>query len=161
MPVIDPKTNFPSDFEPGIYLAVVKGCDEKKSKKNGTPYFNLRLHDDETGELLCWDTAMLDGNGKGIGIAKLKALGFFQSDEPERVDAEDVIGRRAWVRVAWDTYEGKTRLKVETRMEPDFDLGYWPEGEMPPEAADPLAPVSQVPDAGSTKDPVKDLDTPF
>lgn len=123
-----------NDFKPGYHLAEVKKCAEKKSAA-GDPYFNVELYSMGmfgAEGLICFDIIMLDGKGRGLGQAKLKALGF--SDKNSDLAPEDLVGRRAWVKVYHDTYEGKQRLKVESVFEPTFSCGYWPEAS-PPEGA--------------------------
>lgn len=117
---------------PGDYLVRVSQCELKKSKTSGAQLFNVRLVAEQlTGEpTLCFDTIMLEGKGASIGCAKLEALGF---DRDSEMEAADLVGRRAWVRVKLEEYQGKTNLKVATTFEPTFECGYWPEDERPGE----------------------------
>ena len=133
---------------PGLHLVTVEAAEEKRSK-GGDAYFNLRLSTstfEGKTATLCFDILMVQGGGAGIGLAKLKALGFDSAREV--ISPEDIVGRRAWVNVDVDEYEGKKRLKVVTEFNP-FACGYWPE-TAPPDGVDtPIAPLG------------KDEDIPF
>lgn len=139
-------------FLPGVYLAEVANAEEKRSK-SGDAYFNLRLDssslDGET-RCLCYDIVMCQGKGAGIGLAKLKALGF--DSTRDAIEPSDLKGRRVWVNVDWDEYEGKKRLKIVTEFNP-FECGMWAEND-PPEGA-----TSSV--FEPTAEPVNVDDTPF
>lgn len=129
-----------SGYEPGIYLAEVKKCEAKVSKK-ADPYLNIEWHDTSPigpQGLICWDVVMMDGKGRSLGQAKLRALGF--DEECELIEPEDLIGRRAWIQVGWQDYNGQKNLKVLSGFEPSFTSGYWSEGS-PPDgvAASPTA----------------------
>lgn len=111
MPFIDFTDDGPAwgAKEPGDYAAEVDGCEEKVSKK-GAALFVVAFKDINTGNALCDDVIMLEGKGKGIGIAKLRALGFeenFQGD----MSAAELIGRRCIVHLSWDDYGGKKQLR--------------------------------------------------
>ena len=171
MPYIDPKAAR-GVGSPGVYLAEVVSCNLKTSKKN-QQYFNVELVSLEGSkrEALCWDVFMLEGKGASVGIAKMQAFGFFLDDAPEQVEAHHLIGKRAWVRVGWQTYtdsktgETKRNLKPLTSFEP-FDAGFYPESLPPEDAAEPLAPIEDsdpfAPDPIAARDPVKDSEeVPF
>lgn len=129
--------------EPGFYLAEVRKCDEKTSS-GGDPYFNVELHDSDVNAengLLCWDNIMLAGKGRGLGQAKLKALGF--SDKNADIDPPALVGRRAWIKLYHEIRENKTRIRVDSHFTPEFSCGYWPEASPPEGAKD--APVDDIP----------------
>lgn len=170
MPYIDPKASRGGIGEPGVYLAEVASCELKTSKKN-QQYFNVELVTVEGAkrEPLCWDVFMLEGKGAGVGIAKMQAFGFFKDDVPEQVEAHNLVGKRAWVRVAWNTYtdsrtgETKRNLKPVTSFDP-FDSGFYIESLPPEDASEPLANLDDpfAPDPVAARDPVKDADeVPF
>lgn len=155
---IDASPTNASEFEPGIMLGEIKTCDLKYSRNSGDPYFHVSWHDAGTfgaGKFICKDVIMLAGGGRGIGLSKLRVLGFQEvkdGDGPPYIDAEahDLVGRRAWIRLDWEDFEradgtsGRS-LKVKTEMQPKFSSGYWHENTPPPEADKPLV------DLGSTK----------
>lgn len=134
-------------LSPGTYLVTVKECKEGISKK-GDAFFNVRLNTesfDGRETTLCFDILMMEGKGAGIGLAKLQALGIPKGTAD--VSAQDLIGRRAWVNVDSQTYDGKTHLKVYTTFDP-FELGYWPESEPPDGVSEPsvsIKPDEDVP----------------
>jgi len=127
---------------------------------------SLRLHTDTfdaPDQFLCFDVVMMAGNGRGLGQAKLLALGFDGTEDEIR--AEDVVGRRAWVRVDWQSYKDKDgraqrSLKVVSTFEPDFSCGYFSEDEPPATASSAVADLESP-----RKDPAPsfrdDSDTPF
>ena len=120
----------PERFErmgPGRYLVEIEDASEKTSKA-GDAYFNLRLKAVGFGKVLCFDVVMLAGKGRGIGYAKLKALGVTEKDE--QLAAAELIGRRAYVEVESEEYDGKTRLSVSIGAE-DSLCGYWDENDRP------------------------------
>lgn len=135
-----------SDNEPGDYLATVKMAEEKLSRK-GDPMLSLRLHTDTfdaPDQFLCFDVVMMGGAGRGLGQAKLLALGFDGTEDEIR--AEDVVGRRAWVTVDWQSYtkDGRPQrsLKVVSVFEPEFSCGYRAEDDPPPTASSGIADLS-------------------
>jgi hypothetical protein len=136
-----------SDYKPGVYLGEVKKC-ETKIARSGESYLNLEWHDVSgafgEGGLICWDRLMMGGRGRGISQAKLKVLGF-RGTEPS-IEPEDVVGRRAWIRVDWHEYEPngekKRNLQVTSQFRPEFQSGYWPENSPPKiEGGGALAPI--------------------
>jgi hypothetical protein len=99
-----------SSFAPGCYRVEVAAAEEKTSKK-GDPYLNLRLVALDFGRAtLCFDIIMLAGKGARIGYTKLVELGVPQGTD--EVLAASLVGMRAYVWVAHEVYDGKTRLKV-------------------------------------------------
>jgi hypothetical protein len=65
---------------PGNYHVEVADCEERTSAAGNT-YFNVRMKDLESGRSLCFDIIMLSGKGLGMGLSKLKQLGFDKSDD--------------------------------------------------------------------------------
>ena len=112
----------------GIYNVEVADAEERTSAA-GNKYFNIRLKEMEGGKSLCFDILMLNGKGVRIGLAKLSRLGFVPGQDDEIVAAQ-LIGKRAWVEVKEDSYEGKTRLVVDINAKSSA-CGYWSEDEPP------------------------------
>lgn len=134
-----------SNYEPGVYLAEIRKCELKHSKKSGDPYLNVEWHDladpFETGgsTLIGWDILMMDGKGRGLSQAKLKVLGF---DEGQgEIMPEDLVGRRAWVTWEWQEFNGEKRLKVASTFRPEFSCGYRHESQPPENASTSTAPI--------------------
>lgn len=137
---VPPKTR-PLALRPGVYLAEIAACQERASKKTGDAYLNVKLIAVEWGgEELCWDTVMLEGNGEGVGRAKLGALGIDVDDGAEHADGE-LIGKRVYVAAVVDVWRGTERLRVDGRAHTSH-AGYWPEAEAPSgvKRPEPLAP---------------------
>jgi len=136
MPKIDWESfnDSPNQFEPlspGVYHVKVSSCEERTSKA-GNVYFSVRLTQLEGDKTVAFDTIMLSGKGVPMGLAKLTALGFIPGDKEELLAAE-LLGKKAFVAVKNDEYEGKTRLVVDINAS-GSKCGYWDE-ENPPEAA--------------------------
>jgi hypothetical protein len=146
---IDPveASSFKPDFEPGVYLAEVKDSLLKHSSKNGDQYFGVELESsglDGMKKRLCQDVLMLEGKGASMGVAKLRALGFFEDGTAQDIDAHELVGKRCWVRVDWQHYEDrktgerKKSLKPYASFQP-FDCGYYHESHPPEDAASAIA----------------------
>lgn len=115
---------------PGIYHVEVADSEERTSARGDT-YFSVRLKEMESGNSLCFDNLMLTGNGLRIGLAKLSRLGF-KKEQDEDIVAAQLIGRRAYVCVKEETYEGTTRLTVDIKAKTSA-CGYWSEENPPAE----------------------------
>ena len=115
-------------YRPGdIVKATISKCEERTSKK-GDPMFSVTL-EDENKKFVCYDILMLGGPGRGIGQAKLSALGFTK-DHGEIIPAQ-LIGRQVYVRLTEDEWDGKKRLKVDLVRDDGeeyarWHCGYWP-----------------------------------
>lgn len=136
MPKIDWESfnDSPNQFEslsPGVYHVKVASCEERTSKA-GNVYFSVRLSKVDGDKTVAFDTIMLSGKGVPMGLAKLTALGFIPGDKEELLAAE-LLGRKAYVSVKEDEYEGKTRLVVDINAR-GSKCGYYDE-ENPPESA--------------------------
>lgn len=133
-------------FGPGIYLVEVLDAKEKVSSK-GDPMFIAAFGAVEFNrEAIGDDVLMLGGKGAGIGLAKLKALGF-KGTEPE-IRAPELIGRRVWACFHREEYTGNdgnkyAKLKVNIRAE-HSSCGYWPEKDKPAGALEAL-PADEAP----------------
>lgn len=133
----------------GRYFAEVSACEEKSSK-SGDDYYNLSFTEVGTGRFLCYDIAMLEGKGAGIGVKKLKAVGgaVEEGDEYAIKPAGEVIGGRVYLHLVHESYGDKTRCV------PDFKCDAAPFGYEPcdpPSVPAPSAP-STVPDPFSDAD---------
>lgn len=116
----------------GVYLAEVKGCEERTSSK-GDPMFYATFQAVDFNAHLCSDFIMLAGKGWSMGSAKLRALGFDEGQE--EIAPGELIGRRVYLRCAYEEREGRDGktykgLKVVAEFQP-FSSGYWPESEAP------------------------------
>ena len=140
----------------GWHKARVSDCQAKVAKSSGDAYYNLSL-ETLAGDFIAYDVAMLEGKGNGIGIAKLLALGAAkdEGDCYEYDSAGQLRGRRAWVYVTHEEYEGKTRCKVDIRQ---GKCGYLPEDQQPPDVA-AGGDAGGPPDDGAP--PYDDSDIPF
>ena len=84
-------------------------------------------------------TLQTPSQAKGFSTdAKLKALGF--DSNRDDIDCTDLVGRKAWVNVDTEEYQGKKRLRVVTEFNP-FACGYWPETSPPDGASKATAPI--------------------
>ena len=121
---------------PGVYRVEVAECVERTSRV-GDKYFNVKFKDLDTGKIVCFDPVMLEGKGASIGLCKLSRLGFEATDS--EIIAAQVIGRRAYIGVDNDTYEGKSRLKVDIGYK-GSSCGYWEHDNMPSDYVSPDEP---------------------
>ena len=138
-------------LRPGIYLAEVARAEEKVSKSSGAPYLNVKFMAPEwAGEEICWDMIMLGGNGINIGRAKLGALGIDLDDGAEHT-ADELKGRRAYISVVVEKYNGEERLRVDIDTDTSH-AGYWPEGERPSGARSPGPAPVKPPEAEAIPD---------
>jgi len=113
---------------PGVYRVEVSDCVERTSKA-GDKYFNVKMKDLDSGKIVCFDPVMLEGKGASIGLCKLSRLGFEPTEDFEIVAAQ-VIGKRAYIGVEADEYQGTKRLKVDIGYK-GSSCGYWPYSEVP------------------------------
>ena len=159
MPFIDPSVaeQGGGDFEPGVYLADVADAELRHTRDKGEANFNVKLT--VNGKTLAYDTLMLEGKGARFGIPKLRAMGFFRDGQAQEVHAVHLIGKRIWVRVGWQEYQGKKNLKPVSVFQPHFDCGYYPESNPPADAADPVFIPEEASTGSAQRGPVDD--TPF
>lgn len=152
-----PEEGSASKMMPGRYLAEVgTKAEVRMSKKTEHPYFNVPfLAVDFGNAFLCYDVIMLDGKGRGMGQKKLEALGFDKG--VPSIESSDLIGRRVYVEVTEDEWNGKIRLQVDAGSSPY--CGYWPESENPGEVREPSD--SAAINMGLDIDTNPDDDTPF
>ena len=106
--------------EPGVYLAEVGSVEVKRSAV-GDQYFSVKLNDAKTHGALCWDTLMLGGKGKSIGMAKLRQLGV--EEGTKSLDPNSLYGRRVKVSIMHGEFEGRKQAKVDIRAD-GFKCGY-------------------------------------
>ena len=106
----------------GVYIAEIEGCNEKVSPSSNDRYLNVRLRDEKTKRFLCFDVIMLTGKGKDIGFTKLTQLGI--NDTGGELTAASLVGKRVYVYLKHEPYNGKVRAKVDIRK---FKCGYFNE----------------------------------
>jgi len=97
----------------GEYMVEVSGVEEKETK-GGDTYWNLKhvvIEGEHEGRFI-FDNITF--NDKGLPRVKLvfSRLGIDVSGKIE-IEPEDLVGERAYVTVAAQEYDGKTRSKVE------------------------------------------------
>lgn len=117
--------------DPGVHhVEVVKT--ELLTSRKGHPMLKVELQRVSDQARVCWDYLMLDGDGAGIGYAKLVALGL---EGAKHVMPADLDGRRAWVYVAENIYQDKVTLEEKRGLKVDIGhgphCGYWPDGAPP------------------------------
>jgi len=109
----------------GAYHVEVMGCIDKPSSK-GHAMLNVRLGAIDHGKkTLAFDNIMLAGGGRGMGTAKLVALGIPKGQA--EVEADELLGKRAYAYVIEETYNGRTSMKVA--VSEGSHCGYWLESE--------------------------------
>lgn len=82
-------------FPEGLYLFEVADATIGYSKKSGDAYLKVTLRDVNTRRTL-FENWMIEGNGQGMTVPKLKAL---EIDLDQDVEPGDLIGRRMIARV--------------------------------------------------------------
>jgi hypothetical protein len=112
-------------LDEGIYLVEIVRSEEKPSSK-GDAMFKVELRAVAFREKLCDDFIMLAGNGRGVGQAKLKALGF--GPDSGEIRAGDLVARRVYASAKSEIYRDKRQLKVAR---------YWPESAKPEGVREP------------------------
>lgn len=115
----------------GTYLAEVRNDAKEKDSAKGDPYFAVTFkvaEGERAGEFLCNDAIMLGGKGFGIGMKKLRALGFdVDSKDDLEIEASDLIGRRARLTVAEQAYtktDGSKGRSLKPTGDADSNFGY-------------------------------------
>lgn len=145
----------------GRYYCEVKECKEKQSKK-GEAYYSLGLADVRSGGFLAYDVVMLEGRGNGMGLKKLEALGAANKDDAggwHVADAGAVVGARAYVVLKHETYNGKTRAKVDVGAT-DW-CGFAPENFEEQKAEPAKAAAGKAPAPDPSADAFEGDDIPF
>lgn len=119
MPTIDLNWDLPEQ-RPGIRRARVSGV---VASTSSTGYAMLRVTFDLDGGGSILDNIMLDGPGKGMGLAKLSRLGV-PKDAPS-LDTEALIGITLDLVLVQEDYQGQARLKVDSKANAaPYRLGY-------------------------------------
>lgn len=132
----------------GVYHVEVNNAEDKTTIK-GEKRIALTLSQVGTdGQLVCFDSLMMQGKGLGITKGKLKQLGI--DLDKDDFDSQDLIGRRVHVACVFGkpNDKGNRYLEVDIRAK-GSKCGYWTE-------ADPPKPAGASDDLGSWDD-----DTPF
>ena len=107
--------------EPGVYLAEVGSVEVKRSAKTDDMYLSVMLRDAKTHGQLCFDTLMLEGRAKSMGMAKLRQLGV--EEGTKTLDPNSLYGRRVKVSIMHGEFEGRKQAKVDIRAD-GFKCGY-------------------------------------
>ena len=131
-------TPFDRNLPAGIYLAEVDKCEEKRST-SGDLMFAVKLRAVDFMRDLCLDWYMLEGQARGMGTGKLKALGF--TGEEKEIQAHELLGRRCFVNVQPSTFKNPRTGEESVTMKPTkcdgASLGYWPESAPPADVKKP------------------------
>ncbi|MEK9737011.1 MAG: hypothetical protein VW239_06790, partial [Candidatus Nanopelagicales bacterium] len=121
-----------AELAAGVYLAEVREAEKTISKK-GNKMYKLRLVAPAfAGKALCYEYLTVDGPGAGIGLKKLRLLGFSESDGTPQT--RDMLGRRCYVSVSPEAYNGKVSLKVDPDAYGEMDecfFGWWSTDGLP------------------------------
>jgi len=104
-----------SDMKPGLYKVRIASCELSKSTK-GSLMFALGLDSVEHNTELCRDWIMLEGKGRGIGIRKLRGLGFGEGD----VEPGQLVGKEFWVYTFKERYTNSDGISM-TSLKVDID----------------------------------------
>lgn len=154
-------------FLEGRYLAEVKYAEEKTSAA-GNPMIVLTLKDATTGKKLCIDRLVFSDGAMNMTKRRLVALGMRKSKDPiGEMNADDFIGRRAFVHLVLGEFKGEPRIEVDANAkgtmagyEPEFADGAMPSPPPPraishPDAKPPLE------DEASLESPLHPGEVPF
>lgn len=128
--------------EPGIYWVEVKSAETVRSKTSGDWMLKVKLYDLFGQRSLCDDNLMLQGKGAWMGARALSAMGISVSNG-QSVEAADVIGKRVYVKIRHEEFNGRTSAKVDKRAE-NSHAGYWPH-DKPPEGAPTMPGTAAAP----------------
>lgn len=110
---VDMNAPVEGDVPEGTYLAEVKSAKEKTAN-SGNAMIAIEFRGvEETFSV--YDNIMLMGKGWGLGRAKLVGLGV-GSDFSGDLDLADLIGRRVYLHLAEEEYQGRKRLKVDITL---------------------------------------------
>ena len=136
-----------TDFPEGIYLVEVRKATEKPSNNSGDLMFAVQFEAVDFGmKEICADNIMLEGNGRGVGKAKLTALGFTGTED--EIFAYELMEKRAYVNLAAQSYmnpkNGQTYVSLKPTKCEGAPVGYWsvnakPEGVKTPPEFDKLS----------------------
>lgn len=141
-------------YEPGkCYLVRVEKSTLRPCK--GGEMFSISLIDDMTGDFVCYDNIALTEKSWGFSKPKLLCLGVPDLQDID-VAAAELIGRRAWVLLVREVYEGKGRLVVDINDGEYGRGGYWSTAN-PPAGYEAPTDVARA----AVQAPPIDDDTPF
>ena len=108
----------------GDYIAEVKAAIEKVAVSSGRPYLSLEFMGVDPpyqGRTLCFDVIVTVGDGFGIGVKKLRALGVpIGAESQVAFEADELRGRRVRLTLVEDTFT-KADGTVIRKMKPVFD----------------------------------------
>jgi len=126
-----PRPRSMNKYKAGDVVEVRIAKSEERTSKKGHAYFNVELRDDK-GDVVCFDTIMLEGKGRGIGTSKLRALGY--DETCQELLAADLVGKTVWVYLTEEEWQGDKQIKVALHSEDDWRCGYYNGWDTPPEA---------------------------
>lgn len=159
MAYVDMADSAELNFDPGVYLCEVIKAEEKKSRSGDVMFpVELRGVAPAARNLSVFDFIMLGGKGKGMGLAKLSALGIPKDFRGELRPAQ-IIGKRVWLFLEWDEYtdsDGKTRRNLKPDPNQGSHCGYQPESDPPEGAA-----VATIAKSDDRDEPLSPNDVPF
>lgn len=101
-----------SRLKPGIYrLRCIKAV-LKHAKASGDPYINIEAVLPEHDGYKLWDTIMLAGKGRTIGLQKIAGWGLGTTQNPE---PDMFVGRECSAHLHYEEWQGEHWLKVDIR----------------------------------------------
>ncbi len=112
---------------PGIYLARVDRCDGDVDERGLS--LDLLLLDARTGGFLCFDVLRFTPKATRIALTKLGQLGV--PPGVKKIDTDALVGRRVWIALHEEEFDGVVRPKVDIRR---LRCGFLNEAAGPPEA---------------------------
>lgn len=95
---------------PGVYLAEVDKV-EMETSDSGNQMLIVQLRDAKSRAMICQDNIMLEGRGRGIGMAKLIQLGVAKGTTS--FEPLSLTGRRVRIAVHHEEWNGKPRASVD------------------------------------------------
>lgn len=139
---VDMNAPVPGSAPDGVYIADVAKA-KATLTKGGDPAINLEFGCSYGGTVFkVYDTIMLNGRGWSLGRPKLTALGV-PSEFSGDLDPADLLGRRVYLHLAFQEYQGKRSLKPDPKQ--GSHSGYSLETDADAKAkADATAATSQV-----------------
>jgi hypothetical protein len=98
-------------IEPGLYTLVCLKAQLKHAKASGDRYISVECKV-QGRDAKVWETIMLEGKGKGMGVGKLAGWGFKPGIEP---DPMQFIDRETQAHLKYEEWQGEQWLKVDSR----------------------------------------------
>jgi hypothetical protein len=118
-------------IEPGLYTLVCLKAQLKHAKASGDRYLSVECKV-QGRDAKVWETIMLEGKGKSMGVAKLAGWGFKPGVQPE---PHEFIDREVQAHLKYEEWQGEQWLKVDLRANKTggYVLEQY-EGDQPPHA---------------------------